>query len=73
MHSTDICARFKIIFNITIKSSIEFTVVELSLASVDFTTIPYCRSSFVHTFPFYCLRQCPQTQEGEEILEAKEK
>ena len=41
MHSTDICARFKIIFNITIKSSIEFTVVELSLASVDFTTIPY--------------------------------
>ena len=41
MHSTDICARFKIIFNITIKSSIEITVVELSLASVDFTTIPY--------------------------------
>ena len=73
IHSTDICARFKIIFNITIKSSIEFTVVELSLASVDFTTIPYCRSSFVRTFPFYCLRQCPQTQEGEEILEAKEK
>ena len=41
MHSTDICARFKNIFNIAIKSSIEFTVVELCLASVDFTTIPY--------------------------------
>ena len=33
-----------------------------------------CRSSFVRTFPFYCLWQCPQTQqEGEEILEAKKK
>ena len=31
----------KSIFNITIKSCIEFTVVELSLASADFTTIPY--------------------------------
>ena len=42
MYSTHICARFKkLSFNITIKSSIEFTVVELSLASADFTTIPY--------------------------------
>ena len=56
MHSTDICARFKIIFNITIKSSIEFTVVELSLASADLPLFLFsCRSSFVRMFPFYCL------------------
>ena len=60
----------KSIFNITIKSSIELSVVELSLASANVTTIP-CGRSFVRMFPFCRLRQRPQTREGEEILEGK--